>query len=260
MKRERVYFVSGTGTDVGKSYATGWLAAQWNAAGSRVITQKLIQTGCTESEISEDIITHRRLMGAILMNADPINAGPTSVNMTNTVVTSANLTNMGLTCTDPMSTGPTSTGLLPEDLDNTTCPLRLAYPASPDLAARIEGRKLDLTLVDNATAWLSDRYDTVLIEGAGGLLVPIEDFYTMADYAAERALPIIIVSGAYLGSVNHTLLTLEACRTRGLRVAILAYNLYGATSPEITADTREYLKKYLAAHHPGCEFVEIPVL
>ncbi len=213
MKRESVYFVSGIGTDVGKSYATGWLAAQWRAEGANVITQKLIQTGCKKNEISEDIVTHRRLMDI---------------------------------------------DLLPEDLDHTTCPLRLPYPASPNLAARIDGRRIDLSLVNDATASLSQRYDTVLVEGAGGLLVPIEGLCTMADYAAERRLPLILVTNAGLGSVNHTLLSLEACRTRSIRVAIVAYNLHAPTSPEITADTREYLKKYLARFHPGCEFVEVP--
>lgn len=215
MEREKVYFVSGIDTDAGKSYATGWLAAQWSAGGRRVITQKFIQTGCPSGGISEDIATHRRLMG---------------------------------------------TGLLPEDLDHTTCPLSFTYPASPDLAARIDGRSVDLALSDRATALLAERYDTVLIEGAGGLLVPITGFYTTADYIAERGLPLILVSGARLGSVNHTLLSLEACRARGIRVAALAYNLHGATSPEITTDTREYLKEYIEDFHPGCEFVEVPVL
>jgi dethiobiotin synthetase len=152
------------------------------------------------------------------------------------------------------------TGLLPEDLDHTTCPLRFTYPASPDMAARIDGRSVDLALADRTTATLSERYDTVLIEGAGGLLVPVEGAYTMADYAAERRLPLILVTNPRLGSVNHTLLSLEAARHRGLRVAMVAYNLWGATSPEITADTRDYLRGHLAALHPDCEWVEVPVI
>jgi dethiobiotin synthetase len=215
MRREKVYFVSGIDTDAGKSYATGWLAARWRAEGASVITQKLVQTGCAEGAVSEDIATHRRLMG---------------------------------------------TGLLPEDRDHTTCPLRFALPASPDLAARMEGRTVDLALADRATAWLSERYDTVLVEGAGGLLVSIDGFYTMADYVAERGLPLILVTSPRLGSVNHTLLSLEACRTRGIRVAMLAYNLHGATSPEITKDTSEYFKKYIKEFNKDCEFLEIPVV
>jgi dethiobiotin synthetase len=213
MQYEKVYFVSGIDTDAGKSYATGFIAAEWRKSGVNAITQKLIQTGSTG--LSEDIETHRRIMG---------------------------------------------TGLLPEDLDNTTCPLRFSYPASPDLAARIDNRTIDLSICDESTDKLLERYDTVLIEGAGGLMVPIDGFYTMADYAAERNLPLILVTNPKLGSVNHTLLSLELCINRGIRVAILAYNLYNATSDEITEDTRNFLKKYLTERLPDCLFMEIPVI
>ncbi len=213
--REKVYFVTGIDTDAGKSYATGWLARRWSLAGERVVTQKLIQTGCPPDAASEDIALHRRIMGC---------------------------------------------GLLPCDRDGTTCPIRLPYPASPDLAARLAGVEIDLRLADAATERLLSEFDRVLLEGAGGLLVPIRGGYTMADYAAERGYPLIVVTNPRLGSVNHTLLTLEACRARGLRVAAVAYNLFSETSPGITADTRRYLAGYLAAHDPACEFVEIPVL
>ncbi len=146
--------------------------------------------------------------------------------------------------------------LLPEDLDRTTCPVSLSYPASPDLAARIEGCRIDLGRVDAAAAALSSRYDAVLMEGAGGLLVPIDGEFTMADYAAERALPLVLVTSPRLGSVNHTLLSLEACRARGLYVDALVYNTHFQASPEITADTRDYLTRYLSRHHPGAWFVE----
>ncbi len=209
-----VYFVSGIDTDAGKSYVTGWLAAQWRVDGRRVITQKLIQTGCLPGAVSEDIATHRRLMGMDLQ---------------------------------------------PEDLDHTTCPLRFSYPASPDLAARLEGREADLSKADEATAKLLHSYDDVLVEGAGGLLTPISGFYTMADYAAERYLPLILVTSPRLGSVSHTLLCLEACRARGLHVEMVAYNLYGASGPEIVADTREYLGMYMDKFHPGCKFFDVPV-
>lgn len=209
-----VYFVSGIDTDAGKSAATGYLAAKWREEGRKVITQKLIQTGWGGG-ISEDILTHRRIMGI---------------------------------------------GLLPEDLDHTTCPVRLAYPASPDLAARLENRTIDLAAIDQSTRTLTRNYDTVLIEGAGGLMVPIAGSYTMLDYAADRGLPVILVTNPRLGSVNHTLLSLAACEHRGVNVAILAYNLHPETSPEITADTRRVFISYLEKHLPECEFLEIPFI
>ncbi len=213
MELKKAYFVSGIDTDAGKSFATGYIARLWREAGDRVATMKLVQTGCTGE--SEDIATHRRIMGV---------------------------------------------GTLPEDLDGTTCPLRFAYPASPDLAARMEGSKVDLSAADRSLALLSERYDTVLIEGAGGLMVPIDGFYTMIDYAADRRLPVILVTNPRLGSVNHTLLSLQACRNRGVEIAVLAYNAWPETSPEITADTRQYLHDYLREYHPDCEMLDIPYL
>ena len=211
MSRKKVYFVSGIDTGAGKSYATGYIAAQWRAKGLNVITQKLIQTGC--EGISEDIAIHRRIMGI---------------------------------------------DFLPEDHDYTTCPIRFSYPASPDLAARLEGHKVDLRDADRATQILVNNYDTVLIEGAGGLMVPIEGFFTILDYVERRGFPVILVTNPRLGSVNHTLLSLEACRQRSVEVDILAYNLHFETSPEITADTGRLLQSYLNEHFPQCEFMEVP--
>lgn len=104
------------------------------------------------------------------------------------------------------------TGLLPEDMDGTTCPIKLRYPASPDLAARLENTEIDLALVEKSTRKLASMYNVVLIEGAGGLLVPIQGHYTMLDYVREHSLPLILVTNPKLGSVNHTLLSLEVCQ------------------------------------------------
>lgn len=151
-------------------------------------------------------------------------------------------------------------GLLPEDLDHTTCPVRFSYPASPDLAARIDGRAVDLAAIGHSTDTLLKAYDTVLIEGAGGLMVPIRGLYTTLDYISENSLPVILVTNPKLGSVNHTLLSLEACRSRDVEVAMVLYNHYPVTSPEITEDTRQVIKTYLEEYMPGCVFMEIPFI
>ena len=150
------------------------------------------------------------------------------------------------------------TGMLPEDLDFTTAPLRFTYPSSPDLAVRIDGRKLDLSLVEKSTNRLLEQYDTVLIEGAGGLMVPLDGLYTTLDYIVEHRLPVILVTNPKLGSINHTLLSLEMCRMRGVEVDFVAYNLCPETSPEITADSRQVIRAYLAKTMPECMFLEFP--
>lgn len=96
--------------------------------------------------------------------------------------------------------------------------------------------------MEKSTGKLLESYDTVLLEGAGGLFVPLTDTYSTIDYIADHRLPVILVTSPRLGSINHTVLSLEACRARNIEVAELVYNLYPPTSREITEDTRRYLE------------------
>jgi dethiobiotin synthetase len=98
------------------------------------------------------------------------------------------------------------------------CPERLALPAAPSIAAEEEGRAVDLAGVRAAFERLAARHDVMLVEGAGGLLVPIRNDYMMADLARDLALPLVVVARARLGTINHTMLTLEAAERRGLTV------------------------------------------
>jgi dethiobiotin synthetase len=98
------------------------------------------------------------------------------------------------------------------------CPQRFALPAAPTVAAAAEGRSVDLGAVQRAFARIGERHDFVIAEGAGGLLVPAADGVTMADLAARLALPVIVAARAALGTINHTLLTLEAAAARNLDV------------------------------------------
>lgn len=217
-----VLFVTGIGTDVGKSYATGWLARSLMQQGHTVATQKFIQTGNTGR--SEDIEIHRQIMG---------------------------------------------TGRLPEDLNLSTSPIIYSFPASPDLAARLDRRPLDLTLADKATAMLASRYDDVLIEGAGGLMVPLHSAdnplpgtvsggYLTIDYIRDRKLPVALVTNGQLGSVSHTLLALHATDAYGISLDRVVYNPYFDKDATIAADTRRYLQRYLADHFPDALWQEMP--
>lgn len=145
--------------------------------------------------------------------------------------------------------------MLPEDLDMTTAPIIFSYPASAQLAARIDGREIDIDLIDRSRQLLASRYDVLIIEGAGGLMVPFTDSYLTIDYPTERKLPMVLVTNGILGSINHTLLSLEAIKARGLELPYVIYNTYFDTDAVIAADTRGFIERHLARHWPGTELL-----
>ncbi|OTG64822.1 dethiobiotin synthase [Acinetobacter silvestris] len=152
-------------------------------------------------------------------------------------------------------------GWFPEDQSKLTMPEIFTYPASPHLATQIDGREIDFQKIADATQQLTEKYEVVLLEGAGGLMVPLTTELLTIDYIAEKKIPVILVSSGRLGSINHTLLSLEALKSRGLELYALAYNLNDESQDEIISqDTSEYLKNYLAQHFPHAEWIDIPVV
>jgi len=207
----QVYFVSGIDTEIGKTYATGFLAKLWTEQGKKVITQKFIQTG--NADISEDVEKHREIMGQ---------------------------------------------GWFQEDHDKLTMPEIFSYPASPHLATRLDNREIDFQKIENATQTLAERFEIVLLEGAGGLMVPLTTSLLTIDYVAQHQFPVILVTSGRLGSINHTLLSLEALKSRELKLKALVYNLKDESKdPLISKDTSNYLKDYLAIHFPEAEWIEL---
>jgi dethiobiotin synthetase len=97
-------------------------------------------------------------------------------------------------------------------------PQRFALPAVPTVAARAEGRRVEVPEIDAAYARLRTRYDWLVVEGAGGMLVPAADGLSMADLAERLRLRLLLVARAALGTINHTRLSLEVARARGQRV------------------------------------------
>ncbi len=153
------------------------------------------------------------------------------------------------------------TGPLPEDREGLTMPEIFSYPASPLLAARIDCRPIRFDRIERAAQILTDRYDVVLIEGAGGLMVPLTEELLTIDYIAQRGYPLLFVTSGKLGSVSHTLLSLEAIRRRGIFLHTLVYNHYPELPDKtIRDDTRQYLLRHLARHFPQTAFVEVPVM
>lgn len=145
-----------------------------------------------------------------------------------------------------------------DDRDMTTAPVIFKFPSSAQLAARLEGRDIDLGDIDRATARLAERYDTVLVEGAGGLMVPITDTMTTIDYVASRQLPLMLVTNGRLGSINHTLLSLEAIAARCITLEALIYNRHFDYDPTVAADTHAFLERHIARNFPGTQVIDIP--
>lgn len=215
-----VLFISGIDTDIGKTIATGKLARALYQKEHKIITQKLVQTGCRD--IAEDLITHRNMMGMPLQRVDK---------------------------------------------DGTTCLYVFSKPASPHLSSALEQTTIEPDLITAATDKLLKDYDIVLLEGAGGLMVPITHSLLTLDYIAEQGYPIVLVTSGRLGSINHTLLSIEAIESRSLELHALIYNQWQPNNDdstykkddEIVDSTRQYLYAYLQAKHPQTYWVDLPV-
>ena len=111
-----------------------------------------------------------------------------------------------------------------EDALDDLCPYRFAYPSSPHLAARLEGRAVDPEVIAAAYQRLESVHDIVLVEGSGGVLVPLAKGLTMLDLAARLGLSVLIVAANRLGCINHALLTVEAIRRRDVPIYGLIFN------------------------------------
>ena len=115
--------------------------------------------------------------------------------------------------------------------------VRLEHPVSPHLAAKLAGTRIDLS----ALKQIADREpgsDRWIVEGAGGVLVPIRDSIMMADLVSLFALPALVVARSTLGTINHTLLTIEALRARG--IALAGVVMVGPLNP----DNREAIETF----------------
>jgi dethiobiotin synthetase len=104
------------------------------------------------------------------------------------------------------------------------CVYAFAAALAPLVAARAEGRTIELEPILARAGELAREHELLLVEGAGGLLVPLADDLDVADLAAALGLPLVVVARAGLGTVNHTLLTIEAAKARGLEIAGVVLN------------------------------------
>lgn len=162
-------FVTGTGTEVGKTVVAAAIARTRVAAGERVAVFKPAVTGLDDpGEPDHELL--RRAAGS-------------------------------------------------KQPDDAIAPYRYGPPASPHLAAELAGERIDPVRLVRAAGSAAEGCDYLVCEGVGGLMVPLAEGYLVRDFARELGLPLVVAASAGLGTINHTLLTLEAARSAGLEVA-----------------------------------------
>lgn len=108
--------------------------------------------------------------------------------------------------------------------DEEIAPYRYDPPASPHLAASLAGEEIDPERLRQVAREAAADGDSIVCEGVGGLLVPFSPAYLIRDFAADLGYPLVVVASPGLGTINHTLLTLESARTAGLEVAAVVLN------------------------------------
>ena len=144
------------------------------------------------------------------------------------------------------------------DKQRLTMPEIFSYPASPHLAARLDGRALDLNKIRAATQQLAAQYEIVLVEGAGGLMVPLTENLLTIDYIRQQGYPVILVTSGWLGSINHTLLSFAALKQYGIQLHSLIFNhIHDSKDETVAGDTLEYLKGRLKDEFPEAKWQEM---
>jgi len=116
-------------------------------------------------------------------------------------------------------------------------PVCLREPLAPSVASRIEGVEVDLRACDAAREELDARYEMVLVEGVGGLLVPLSGAFTVADLALRWDLPLLVVGRPGLGTINHTSLTIRCAQGSGIHVAGFLFNSGSSSAGDPSEET-----------------------
>lgn len=205
------YFVTATGTDIGKTFVTAGLIRYLRGAGQPVNALKPIVSGYDSSvvETSDPAVLLKALGRQV--SADEI---------------------------------------------DTIAPWRFRAPLSPDIAAAREGRNVDFDeLVDFSRAAVQATTGILFIEGAGGIMVPLDNRRTVLDWMAALDIPLLLVVGGYLGAISHTLTALDVLRQRKLTIAtiIVSESERGTVELDDTVDS-------IARFSDGVEVVGLPRL
>ncbi len=190
-------FITGTDTEVGKTFIAGGLARMWLKSGKRVGVMKPVESGCAKSD-------------------------------------------NGLQPHDALFLKEMSSST--DDLD-LIVPYRLENPLAPSVAAELEGVEIDLENVKSIYQQLELKHDLMLVEGSGGLLAPLYKTFTNADLINLLGIPVIVVARNALGTINHTLLTVEYARSNGFTILGIIINSLSPDSDLSTKTNPQVIKK-----------------
>ena len=203
------YFITGTGTDIGKTFVAAGLVRGLHEAGKPVWALKPVVSGF-------DVAKARASDPGVLLSA--MNHATS------------------LDCIARIS------------------PWRFAAPLSPDMAAAREGKEIDFeALVAFSREQIEGHRGTLLIEGVGGVMTPLDKHRTVLDWMAALGLPAILVAGSYLGTISHTLTTLSVIAQAGLSVKALVVNETGDGAVPLD-ETVATLRRFA----PGLAIATIP--
>ena len=125
------------------------------------------------------------------------------------------------------------------------CPQRFSEPLAPAVAIERAGRKLDWEAIDQSLREIAGQSDVMIVEGIGGVMVPLDGKYLLRDVIQWLGLPAVVVARPGLGTINHTLLTLEALRIANIPIAGVVVNRYPADNASLAEETNlRAIEKY----------------
>lgn len=222
--KARGVFVTGTSTEVGKSVVAAALARTLAGEGKRVAVFKPCVTGMDEFpdyDEAASIEAARGAAGDAAAGSKP--GGGLGGGSAEGLPDHALLR---------LASGSSQT-------DAEIAPYRYDPPMSPHLAAGLAGEEIDPDLTMKAARAAAAGADEIVCEGVGGLLVPLTPTWSVRSLAVELGYPLVVVASPGLGSINHTLLTVESARQVGLKVAAIVLNPWPEDPTAIEADNRE---------------------
>lgn len=224
----RGLFVVGTDTGVGKTIVTGAIAAALRARGDRLAVMKPVETGCPPAPQAVGPVDG--------LPGDPTPQARAALSRLHELVGPPPITIAPRTPAEALAP---SDALYLMRLAGCAAPLDLVNPyryspaVAPAVAAELAERPIDLNHLSTCLATLGADADLTLVEGAGGVLVPLTSEHLLIDFVARSGMPALIVGRSALGTINHCLLTLEALKARSVPIAGIVLN---RTTPRPSPD------------------------